>query len=149
MIVEKNDNFNKEVDKIINSQYSSDLFQDQKKKINELKAINEKNQYNDNNMIINKNTKKPKNKSTNKVDNDNITTYENLPFRNKDLMITLEQSENWEFSSFDYDIYNCEEIPKITSPFWEYEESDNYNSENGVDIRNIILKSVSQFNLMK
>lgn len=149
MIVDRIDTFNKEVNKIVNNQYSSDLFQDQKKKINELKVINEKIQHNDNNIVINKNSKKSKIKNNSKNEDETVVSYDNLPYKNKDLVITLDQSENWEFSSFDYDIYNCEEVPKITSPFWEYEESDNYSSENGVDIRNIILKSISQFNLMK
>ena len=44
---------------------------------------------------------------------------------------------------------NKEDIPIINSPFWPFEELGGYNKENGVDIRNIVLKSSTQFNMYK
>lgn len=150
-----------EIDKIIHHKYSADLFQDQKRKISELKSLNEHthNVKHDKSLVITPN-QRSKNKSSGKVCSQNkenkeegefntVSKFDPFNYKNKDLILSLEDFESWDYSSYDYEIIDSEDVPIINSPFWPFEELGGYNKENGVDIRNIVLKSVCQFNMSK
>lgn len=131
------------IEKIVHQKYSADLFQDQKRKITEIKNINEQIDHPDKGLILSTNPNKKKSKKEDD-DGSRIEYY-----KNKDLYVSLEDVDSWDYSSFDYEILDGEDIPIINSPFWPFEELGGYNKENGVDIRNIVLKSSTQFNMYK
>ena len=143
------------IDKIIQHKFSTDIFIDQKRKISELLVIHDSNASKrntdnlSNNLIINS-----KSKSKFQSNNDNklqpkSTQFELSPFKAKDLSIGLWDFDCWEYSSFDYEIIESEDVPIVNTPYWPYEEleKEGFNKEKGVEIRNIILKSSCLFNL--
>lgn len=146
------------IEYIVHQKYSTDFFQDQKRKITEIKTINENNNLhqNDKSLVVtpsmrskNKNIKKEEEiKEINDTLNSS-TKFEPINLKNKDLFLSLENFDSWDYSSFDYEIIDSEDVPIINSPFWPFEELGGYNKDNGVDIRNIVLKSVCQFNMTK
>lgn len=155
------DKTNKEIDLIVHQKYSADLFQDQKRKICEIKSTINDNHLNINSdkaaLVItphqrskNKNKKSGgKDKVTEDTEQATVSQFEPYGLKNKDLCLSLEDFESWDYSSFDYEIIESEDVPIINSPFWPFEELGGYNKDNGVDIRNIVLKSICQFNMAK
>ncbi len=150
-----------EIDRIVHHKYSTDLFQDQKRKISELKSLNEHSHVikHDKSLVITPNHRS-KNKSSNKNSSNlkenkeegeinTVSKFDPFNYKNKDLVLSLEDFESWDYSSYDYEIIDSEDVPIINSPFWPFEELGGYNKDNGVDIRNIVLKSVCQFNMSK
>jgi len=138
------------IDYIVHQKYSADIFQDQKRKITEIKTINENNTItpnNDKSLVITPNQRSKNNKDA--PTTTSTSQFEPLNLKNKDLSLNLEDFESWDYSSFDYEIVDSEDLPIINSPFWPFEELGGYNKENGVDIRNIVLKSACQFNMAK
>lgn len=152
--------------------YSDFLFQEQKRKISIIKINNENNKDNTTNngndktlvyTPVTRSKNKPRNSSEKEpVVSEFINHYEDtekemqsngkfepLNLKNKDLNLTLEDFDSWDYSSFDYEIIESEDVPIINQPFWPFEELEGYNKENGVDIRNIVLKSICQFNMAK
>lgn len=132
------------IDKIVHQKYSADLFQDQKRKISEIKILNEQISHPEKALILTPSQQKRQSK---KEVVEELNKFE--IYKNRDLNLTLDDIECWDYSSFDYEILDSEDVPSINSPFWPLEELSGFNKENGIDIRNIILKTVTQFNMHK
>ncbi len=137
-------------DNVFHHKYSADIFIDQKRKINELLSIQnnltKKHSacQSTDNIIV---SAKSKNKKQNNNQQES-SKFELSPFKSKDLTVDLQEIDCWEYSSFDYEIIDSEDVPVLNAPFWPYTELDKQKKEkDGVDLRNIILKTSCLFNL--
>lgn len=141
-----------QIDKILHQNYSADLYMDQKRKISEILHIHDgkqSNHINESTLVINPKSKQ-KNKSTpskNQVEHSREQSLDDN-YNLKDLTLTLDDQEAWEYCTFDYENVDTEDLPVTTSsvsPFSEFKTESNKS----IDIRNTILKSTSLFNLSR
>jgi len=159
------------------SNQSNDIFLIQKRKISEMKTMHEsqmkKEAQNSNNLII-KDKDKAKEYSNRLSERKEVSYKQALegevsPFNIKELIVNIFDANCWEFSLFDYEIVNSEEIPFVNSGFLPLSElgskesKENYNERieknskisinnlgcNEIEMRNILIKSVCLFNLEK
>lgn len=153
--------------KIVNYKLSADLFFDQKRKISEIMNYHENKTSDfcnrDTTIVINPKPKlktgkkSPKKKSQINATNNLVlerhtnsqTTIDLFHYNPKDLIIRLDDIDCWEYSTFDYENVDSEEVPITSSPYWPFSEFESKNKNSGIDIRNLILKSTCLFNLSK
>lgn len=155
-----------QIEKIMNHKFSADLFIDQKRKISEIMYYHDSKTNNhgshDITIVINPKSKVKGVKTTPKKSqigiNNNLglegpsqsqTTIDLYNYNPKDLIISLEDTDCWDYSTFDYENIDSEEVPMTNSPYWPFSEFESISKDKGVDIRNLILKSTCLFNLSK
>ena len=63
--------------------------------------------------------------------------------------LSLIQSELWDYSLFDYDYLEGEEIPLLRSNWESFPLLENLNKDKGIEIRNMILRSLVYFNMTR
>lgn len=140
------------IEKIVHQNFSADLYMDQKKKISEILHYHDTKNTNQSSsepaLVINpKSKQKSKTPKKNQISHSKDQSIDDS-YNLKDLTLSLDDDEAWEFSTFDYENIDSEDLPITTSPATSYSEFKS-SHENTPDLRNVVLKSTCLFNLSR
>jgi hypothetical protein len=100
------------------------VFKNQKDKIKDLKQSQET-------VVQNKNE---------------ISSKEISKIKDEIIMLTLNDKNLWDYTSFDYDFIDGDEVPTFGNKWEIYPYLEKYTSHKGIELRNIALKSGISFN---
>lgn len=125
-------------------EYSEDIFKNQRKQIEEIMS----------------NSQRKKSSTNDKSYQELIIPFRQDPndpnnLKTKDIYFSLSDTNQWKYSIFDYDIVDSEHIPiisnkiKLGSNWLSLKELNYMNKTKHLDIRNILIKCSSIFNMSK